>query len=118
MKVFGPNGRHEATFSENFSIESPVFVTSRPPPCSNNATQVFLPNFSANSKLQFFFSDISGHFLITFHIIIFFSLPYTKSEDQIEKPGRKAGTKSQAEKPEQKARAKRWDEKLPNWKKV
>ena len=29
-----------------------------------------------------------------------------------------AGTKSQAEKPEQKARAKRWDEKLPSWKKV
>ena len=56
MKVFGPNGRREATFSENFSIESPVFVTSRPPLCYNDGTQDFLPNFLANSKFQFFFS--------------------------------------------------------------
>ena len=76
MKVFGPNGRRKATFSENFSIESPVFVAPRPPPCYNDGTQVFLPNFSANPKLQFFFSDVSGHFLITFYIIIFVSLPY------------------------------------------
>ena len=66
MKVFGPNGRHEATLAENFSIESPVFVASRPPACSNDGTQVFLPNFSANSKFQFFSSDVSGHFLMTF----------------------------------------------------
>ena len=66
MKVFGPNGRREATFSKNFSIESPVFVTSRPPACSNGGTQDCLPNFSANSKFQFFFSDVSGHFLMAF----------------------------------------------------
>ena len=37
-----------------FSIESPVFVASRPPACSNGGTQVFLPNFSAKSKFHFF----------------------------------------------------------------
>ena len=76
MKVFGPNGRRKATFSKNFNIESPVFVTSRPPPCYNDGTQDFLPNFSANFKFHFFSSDVSGHFLITFYIIIFVSLPY------------------------------------------
>ena len=41
IKVFGPNGRHKALSAENFSIESPVFVASRPPACSNDGTQDF-----------------------------------------------------------------------------
>ena len=66
FKVFGPNGRDEAISAENFGIESPVFVASRPPACSNGGTQDFLPNFSANSKFQVLSSDVSGHFLMTF----------------------------------------------------
>ena len=76
FKGFGPNGRHEATLAENFCIESPVFVASRPPACSNGGTQVFLLNFSANSQFQILFSDVSGHFSMTSQTIIFFSLPY------------------------------------------
>ena len=66
MKVFGPNGHHEATLAEHFSIESPVFMASRPPACSNDGTQYFLLNFSANSQfaVSVFSSDVSGHFLI------------------------------------------------------
>ena len=52
-EVLGPKRRHEATLAENFSIESPVFVASRPPACSNGGTQDFLFNFSANSQFQF-----------------------------------------------------------------
>ena len=54
MKVFGPNGRHEATLAGNFNIESSVLVASRPPACSNGGTQDCLPNFSANSQFHFF----------------------------------------------------------------
>ena len=66
IKVFGTNGRRGSTLAKTFSIESPVFVASRPPQCSNDGTQVFLHNYSANSELQFFSFHVRGHFLMSF----------------------------------------------------
>ena len=60
LKVFALFGRFRssppplADSSEKISTEPPVFVTSRPSLASNGGTEVFLPHFSANSKLQFF----------------------------------------------------------------